>query len=427
MQAVAPGSVTPPVIIGDANRLASDLTPVLPQFREHQADLDGMNDRASWHPRASLCVLMLPLLASGPAMAWQDAGLEQKLARAARLVTDGDFGQADAVYRDVLRRDSESEEAIKGLQAIAQARPLPSRSGRFDEVRSLLPTTFKCFESEHFIALSGADAQWTRQQLESLESAFVAFGDYADELELDAWPLAHKLVCVFFASRREYADFGLTYDRRRVESSFGYYSLPRDRTVLFSSPDEDDFDEFGTRRLIAAVVHEAIHHLHYHTGVQSRFIQYPLWATEGLATVFETNLPSGPMGPDEDFAPRRRRFERLVEQDRILPLSSLVRFDSTIGLAREQVAAIYNQSYALMRWLMHTDPDGVRTYLAMMRREPPGRPTSDRHLEIFEAAFGDVRSLDVAWLRHELATIEYEIVAESLRERLASATTAGGE
>ena len=36
-----------------------------------------------------------------------------------------------------------------------------------------------------------------------------------------------------------------------------------------------------------------------------------------------------------------------------------------------------------------------------MLKEPPGRPTPQRHLELFKQAFGDVDAVEEAWLRFE--------------------------
>ena len=43
----------------------------------------------------------------------------------------------------------------------------------------------------------------------------------------------------------------------------------------------------------------------------------------------------------------------------------------------------------------------LREYLERLRREPPGRPTPERHLEIFEGAFGDIDRLERVWTRYE--------------------------
>ena len=45
----------------------------------------------------------------------------------------------------------------------------------------------------------------------------------------------------------------------------------------------------------------------------------------------------------------------------------------------------------------------MRDYLGALKKERPGRPTGQRHLELFEAAFGDVHCLEHKWLRYERA------------------------
>jgi len=68
---------------------------------------------------------------------------------------------------------------------------------------------------------------------------------------------------------------------------------------------------------------------------------------------------------------------------------------------RETVHTIYNQSYALASWLARERPGELRAYLIAMLTEPAGQPTPQRHLELFEQAFGDVDAVEEVWLRRE--------------------------
>jgi hypothetical protein len=152
---------------------------------------------------------------------------------------------------------------------------------------------------------------------------------------------------------------------------------------------------------VAATVHEAVHQLHYHTRILKTAVQYPHWSGEGLATAFETSSPDEQFGPEYDFEPRQERFARLLKADRLVPLRSFVGIDRIPDSRRETVHTVYNQSYALASWLARERPGELRAYLIAMLKESPGRPTSQRHLELFEQAFGDVDAVEEAWLRRE--------------------------
>jgi len=67
------------------------------------------------------------------------------------------------------------------------------------------------------------------------------------------------------------------------------------------------------------------------------------------------------------------------------------------------MVVIYHQSYALVTWMFRFRRTELARYLQFMLDEPPGVPTSRRHLEVFERAFGDSDALDAAWRRHERA------------------------
>jgi hypothetical protein len=155
---------------------------------------------------------------------------------------------------------------------------------------------------------------------------------------------------------------------------------------------------FTTRVNTATTVHEAIHQLLFHTGVQSATVRYPLWLSEGLATAFETDDPSGAFGPDRHFGPRADRIRELMDADRLLPLHELVAITELGEEPSTTIDVVYHQSYDLVTWLHRHRPDGIRRCLMAYRRHDPGAGEPD-HAAIFEHAFGDVGALERAWRR----------------------------
>jgi len=87
--------------------------------------------------------------------------------------------------------------------------------------------------------------------------------------------------------------------------------------------------------------------------------------------------------------------------ERLIPLRSFVGLDRMPDGRRETVHTVYNQAYGLASWLARERPGQLRAYLIAMLKEPPGRPTRQRHLALFEQAFGDVDAVEEAWLRFE--------------------------
>ena len=310
--------------------------------------------------------------------------------------------QAENLYRDVLKKDPLNNSAYHGLVRLSKSQPLEGKSNTFISTRQLLPRNFRIHESKNYITISNANPRWTRTQANRLERTYEQFMRYTKKLKLKPLPLKQKLVCVLFKSRSEYQAFALKHDQLNLHSwNLGYYSPLNDRIVLYDGRSEVDADEFTDNRTIATTIHEAVHQLHFHTGVMNIHIQYPLWLCEGLATNFESNSTKRDFGPEQDFQPRREHFRSLVDSNKLLPLKSLVQLDALPDTNQQTSFTIYNQSYALVCWLINKRPKEFSNYLMMLRSEPPGRPTGKRHLELFEKAFGDTIKLQKQWLNYE--------------------------
>jgi hypothetical protein len=269
-------------------------------------------------------------------------------------------------------------------------------SGTLRDAAALLPA-FRRVTSEHFVLLSDADRGWTAEQARVLERTYEQFHRFARSIGASPAPLRHRLVCVLFAERGDFAAFASAHDKVGVSWSVGYYSLPRDRTVLFDGSGEPGADPFAAARTVATTVHEAIHQLHYHTGVLERRVQYPLWCSEGLATAFETGEPYVAFGPDRGAGPRQRRFLKLVREGGLMPLRDLVALEAVPGGRAESATTVYSESYGLVAWLSRRQPQRLGEYLRRMSAEPPGRPGGARHVALFEAVFGASERLEAAW------------------------------
>ncbi|MBT8484980.1 MAG: DUF1570 domain-containing protein [Phycisphaerales bacterium] len=298
-----------------------------------------------------------------------------------------------------------SPSGVAGPHA-GEAHILPSGSVRSEAARTVLPTRFVPYETRRFVVFSDASPRWTRLQMARLERAHHQFHRFLDRLGTTPGPLRHKLVCVLFATRDDFIEFARSHDGVVASWILGYFSPRNDRIVFYHGAETlEEEDEFADLRATATTIHEAVHQLSFHTGLQSVHINYPLWICEGLAAAFETANPDAAFGPAYEFAPRRHRFEQMLAGNRLMPLDRLVRLDHFPDERAETVQTIYNQSYALVVWLARHRRDELRAYFAAMRAETPGRPTGDRHHAIFTAAFGPPAQLERTWLRHEHARV----------------------
>ena len=224
---------------------------------------------------------------------------------------------------------------------------------------------------------------------------------------------------MLFQEYDDYRRFARNNDGVTAEWISGYYSPKNDRVVFYNIATNPDFaDVFGhagtadnlarahlrdeyTRAATATVVHEAVHQLAFHTRIQSPQIQNPLWLSEGLATAFETDRPNQAFGPEKPYDLRETQFKELLAQDSLIPLRKLVSYSQMPDNDDATITAIYHQSYALVRWMARLRRTDLRKFMQSLRTETPGRPTPQRHLQLFEKAFGDVDRLEKAWLRYE--------------------------
>ena len=286
-------------------------------------------------------------------------------------------------------------------QITVAGRSLPHHSPAYEATRRVLPNDFRSYESRSFAVLSNEHARWTQVQLGRLEAAHREFHRFTASLALHPAPLRHKLVCVLFHEKRDFVGFAASQDNLSSSWSLGYYSPRTDRIVFYNGQNQENADEFAAKRVIATTIHEAVHQLSFHTGIQTIHVQYPLWINEGLATSFETDCPDRAFGPDHDFPPRRDRFNTLLAEKRLIPLRVLAQLDAMPDDRQETVFTVYNESYAFFSWIARHRKPQLRDYLDLMLKEPPGRPAGQRHLELFEQAFGDADRLQDAWLRDE--------------------------
>ncbi|TVQ56117.1 MAG: DUF1570 domain-containing protein [Phycisphaerales bacterium] len=382
-------------------------------------------------------------------------GASNLLAEARQSAEADDFQNAVILYRRYLDLNPNDDKAVEELLGVATQHSLPRESKSLRLAQEALPRQFRTHETRRFIVLSDADPQWTRQQAERLERAHHQFHRFARRHGLEPLPLEHKLVCILFEHYDDYREFAMNHDEVADPWIAGYYAPADDRIVFYnieSNPDllrartklsqlerdmniiigeadqaeqsgdtaraetlrhnasqyhdhmqseRERIESFAKQVMTATTVHEAVHQIAFHTRVQSPFVHYPLWISEGMATAFETDTPGQAFGPDHDYAPRRDTFEDLLGKQQLLPVAELVQLTDLNGAPSWYVRAVYHQSYALFTWMNRFRAEDLRTYLQRMREQPPGRQSRERHLKIFTECFGDPDRLERAWLRHE--------------------------
>lgn len=366
--------------------------------------------------------------------------------------TNGLVDEADAVYRDWLEIEPNDREFISGLNDLAATRSLPADSASFRRAERALPSRFRRYETARFVVLSDADPAFVTKQAGRLERAYSEYRRFTSEHGLRFLPPREKMVCVLFDRRSDYRRFAQEQEGLPDPSIAGYYSPGNDRVVFYNprtnpsvdraeaelyeleatiartshaattaaangdasgerllrasldryerrlATQRERVDEFVERASVATTVHEAVHLLMFHTGLQERGVDYPLWICEGLATAFETDEPEECFGPAHSYGPREKVFRELVERDDLMPLRSLVTLDHLAHHDSRTTERVYHQSHSLVEWLARERPADLKRFLQLMRDEAENSPSRWRQLELFERAFGDVDVVERDWL-----------------------------
>ncbi len=310
-------------------------------------------------------------------------------------------------------------------------RKLSHQSEAYRQARKHLPDSFHEYQTRRFIVLSDSKPRWSQDQAALLERTYHQFHRFTRRLGIRPRPVRHKLVCVLFQEYYDYRQFARANDGVTADWISGYYSPKHDRVVFYNIETNPEYAEVmdevkagavlvrgGTERsgaaarsrlrdeyakaAIATVVHEAVHQLAFHTRIQSPQIQNPLWLSEGLATAFETARARESFGPGRDYRLRKEQFRELLHDDKLIPLRKLVTYAQMPDNDDDTIAAVYHESYALVTWAARYRRTDLRKFMEALRSESPGRPTPQRHLQLFEAAFGDVDRLERLWRRHEM-------------------------
>lgn len=304
-----------------------------------------------------------------------------------------------------------------------------------------------------FIIVSDADARWTQVRAALIQRAHHQYERFADRLGFALTEPEEPLLCVLINDHDAYTRFAQAHDGVQAGWVAGYYASLSNRIVFYNDETSPaaaqaaerlaEYDRVVTEaRTLAAqarkekradvaaslearagemgsrlkaerkkverstrvsaeakAVHEAVHLLAFNTGLQRRDRQYPFWLTEGLASSFETERTGAAFGPDHEFAPRRKDFDRLRDADRLLPLEVLVQLNSVPDDDEETAEVMYAQSYTLFRYLFRYERAALAEFFRDYLREPAGRIGPKRQLELFRARFGDVAALERVFLK----------------------------
>jgi len=275
-----------------------------------------------------------------------------------------------------------------------------------------LPQGFRVHETRHYLifySTSEIYAQWCGTLYEGL---YKAFYKHWKNRGLELTEPDQPLVVIIFADRQRYRRFSQEELKDGATTIVGYYSLQSNRVTTYDLTGVETLRQQGDRRgsrteinkilarpaaaqMVATIVHEAVHQLAFNSGMQSRFADIPLWVSEGLAVYFETpNLSRRKINYY-----RLRRFKTYAKNRPFNSLTSLVVNDQRFRNPNQLLDA-YAEAWALNYYLLRGKSKEYVKYLKLLSDKPPLVEDGPKaRLEQFEQAFGDIKKLDLDFLR----------------------------
>jgi hypothetical protein len=282
-----------------------------------------------------------------------------------------------------------------------------------------LPPGFQIHHSTNYIVAyntTRAYARWCSSLLERLNKAFLVFWQKKGR------PVAspqQPLQVLIFGDESSYA----AYARRDLGgppgSIIGYYSLASNRVMMYDLTGLQALQAESNRRgsladinallalpaatpLLATIVHEATHQIAFNCGLQTRYVETPLWLSEGMAAFFETPDASSTRGWRGIGNVNPMRWERFQENEargRNAPLERLLADDK---LLRDPETAIdgYAQAWAWNFFLIRWRPEQYAAYLGELAEGPLlVASTPQQRLALFRKHFGDLAELQADFYR----------------------------
>lgn len=294
------------------------------------------------------------------------------------------------------------------------------RTEMIGQLQRELPEGFGFHNTVHFLIAYNTTkpyAQWCGSLYERL---YVGFYNYWKRRGITLTPPAWPMVAIVFNDKKSYVSYARQELGDAADSIVGYYSIRTNRMATYDLTGVNGLRSGGQRPtsqavvnqilaqpaaapLVATLIHEATHQLSYNSGLQRRYIDNPLWLSEGIAVFFETPDLSSSKGWRTVGAlneNRLRQFREYLPERTPASLTSIITSDKRMRDPQEAPKA-YAESWALTYYLLKKEPKAFVQYLSDIRnREPLQYDTPTERMQRFRKHFGqDTKALDQDFVR----------------------------
>ena len=232
---------------------------------------------------------------------------------------------------------------------------------------------FQLHESKHYVVVHNTTrkyAEWCSSLLEKLQKGFLYFWKKRGaNVHKPKAPLA----VLIFSNKASYIKHAKKELGASAGNAIGYYSFQTNRIVMYDLTGSQAMRRANTKRgskkditallqnpkaepLVATIIHEATHQIAFNCGLQTRYVDNPIWLSEGMAVYFETpNLGSKNLwsGTDKVNYKRWDRFRNNVRNGKAANLKTLIINDERLRHPRTAVdgyAEAWAWNYFLIKW-----------------------------------------------------------------------------
>jgi len=267
---------------------------------------------------------------------------------------------------------------------------------------------FQAHDSKNYVVVFNTTpvyAKWCSSLLEKLQKSFLYFWKKRGAKVYE--PQA-PLAVLIFNNKASYIKYAKAELGAAAGNAIGYYSFQTNRIVMYDLTGSQAALRASTSRgsrkditallqhrdaepLVATIIHEATHQIAFNCGLQTRYVDNPVWISEGMAVYFETpNLSSRSLwsGTDQVNYSRWDRFRKNVRSGKAASLKTLIADDNRFRQPRTALDG-YAEAWAWNYFLIKWHPKKYAKYLASLAAQPRWGP-ADRasRLADFQAHFG---------------------------------------
>lgn len=268
---------------------------------------------------------------------------------------------------------------------------------------------FQIYQSKNYVIVHNTTrvyARWCSSLLETLQKGFLAFWK---KRGADVHPPKQPLAVIVFDNKANYLRHAKQELGDGAGNAIGYYSLQTNRIVMYDlTGAQTSLREDGKRGslrditallqrpqaepLVATIIHEATHQIAFNCGLQRRYVDNPIWLSEGMAVYFETpdfSRSSLWSGADRVNYARWDRFRKNVQAGKAANLKTLISTDERMRNPQTAVDG-YAEAWAWNYFLIKWHPKKYSKYLKTIAEKPllvQDKPST--RLADFQAHFGE--------------------------------------